>query len=61
MLFIGMELIGVKYRVLAGIMICYTFAFGYVLLAGIAYLSKNWVYTQIAISTPAFLFLSYYW
>ena len=60
-LLIGMELIGAYYRVLAGIMICYFFALGYVLLAGIAYLSRNWVYTQIATSTPAFLFLSYYW
>lgn len=56
-----MELIGTAYRVLAGIGICYTFALGYLILTGIAYVSRNWIYTQIAISAPAFLFLSYYW
>lgn len=59
--FAGMELIGKAYRVFSGVTICYFFALGYVLLAGIAYLSRNWLYTQIAISAPAFLFLSYYW
>ena len=54
-------MIGKSYRVLAGIGICYAFALGYVLLAGIAYISGNWVYTQIAISAPALLFLIYYW
>ena len=54
-------MIGKSYRVLAGIGICYAFSLGYILLAGIAYISKNWVYTQIAISAPALLFLIDYW
>ena len=56
-----MELIGPKYRLVAGICIQYFFAIGYVLLTGIAYLAREWKYIEIAMSAPSFLFLTYYW
>lgn len=56
-----MELIGKQYRIYAGVATAFTFAFGYLILAGVSYWLKDWKYTQIAISIPSFLFLSYYW
>ena len=57
----AMELVGTSYRIFAGIVVFYFSALGYVMLAAIAYLSRNWSYTQIAISAPALLILSYFW
>ena len=57
----AMELVGTPYRIFAGIVVFYFSALGYVMLAAIAYLSRNWSYTQIAISAPALLILSYFW
>lgn len=56
-----MELIGPKYRLVAGIVIQYFFAIGYVLLTGIAYGLKDWTYIQFAISAPSFILLIYGW
>jgi len=58
---LGMELIGPKYRLVAGIVIQYFFAIGYVLLTGIAYGLKDWTYIQFAISAPSFILLIYGW
>ncbi|XP_067931131.1 organic cation transporter protein-like [Watersipora subatra] len=58
---LGMELIGPKYRLVAGIVIQYFFALGYVLVTGFAYATKQWQYLEIAMSAPSFLFLTYYW
>ena len=56
-----MELIGPKYRLVAGVVIQYFFAIGYVLLTGIAYGLKDWTYIQFAMSAPSFIFLIYAW
>ena len=57
----GMELIGPKYRMVAGIVIHYFFAIGYVLVTGIAYAFKEWKYLEIDMSAPSFVFLIYAW
>ncbi|CAC5415437.1 SLC22A4_5 [Mytilus coruscus] len=58
---LGMELVGPSKRVWAGIVICYFFAAGMVVLAGVAYLIRDWVYLEIAISIPSVFFLFYWW
>ncbi|KAF6035048.1 Orct [Bugula neritina] len=58
---ISMELIGKEYRLMTGVVICLFFSLGYVLLSGIAFLSRNWMNTQMIITFPMLLFLSYYW
>ncbi|XP_064595319.1 organic cation transporter protein-like [Liolophura sinensis] len=58
---LGVELVGPSKRVWAGIVIEYFFALGIVLLAGIAFLIRNWRYLQIAVSLPSALFLVYWW
>lgn len=54
-------MVGPSKRVWAGIVIEYFFALGIVLLAGIAFLIRNWQYLQIAVSAPSALFLVYWW
>lgn len=56
-----MELVGKQYRVYIGVAVRYFYTTGFVILTGIAYLSKDWFYTQIATTAPALLFLSYIW
>ncbi|KAF6035184.1 Orct [Bugula neritina] len=58
---IAMELVGKQYRVYIGVAVRYFYTTGFVILTGIAYLSKDWFYTQIATTAPALLFLSYIW
>jgi len=46
---------------LAGVITDYFFGFGYILLAGVAYLIRDWRKLQLAISAPGFLFVFYIW
>ncbi|KAA0708875.1 Solute carrier family 22 member 6-A [Triplophysa tibetana] len=58
---LGTEWTGPKQRMLAGVITDYFFGFGYILLAGVAYLIPDWRKLQLAISAPGFLFLFYIW
>ncbi|XP_039638536.1 solute carrier family 22 member 13 isoform X3 [Perca fluviatilis] len=58
---LGIEWTGSKQRMLAGIITDYSFGVGYILLAGIAYLIRDWRKLQLAISAPGFLFIFYIW
>ncbi|XP_016362737.1 organic cation transporter protein-like isoform X1 [Sinocyclocheilus anshuiensis] len=58
---LGTEWTGPKKRMLAGVITDYFFGFGYILLAGVAYLIRDWRKLQLAISAPGFLFLFYIW
>ncbi|TDH00047.1 hypothetical protein EPR50_G00183370 [Perca flavescens] len=58
---LGIEWTGSKQRMLAGIITDYSFGVGYILLAGIAYLIRDWRKLQLAISAPGFLFVFYIW
>ncbi|XP_070569249.1 organic cation transporter protein-like [Ptychodera flava] len=55
------EHVGQSKRIFAGMMLQYSFAIGYMLLAGIAYFVRYWWLLQLIISLPCVLFLSYYW
>lgn len=57
----GTEWTGSKQRMLAGIITDYFFGFGYIFLAGVAYLIRDWRKLQLAISAPGFLFIFYIW
>lgn len=50
-----------KKRMLAGIITDYAFNAGYMLLAGVAYLIRDWRKLQLAISAPGFLLFFYVW
>ncbi|XP_070706011.1 organic cation transporter protein [Pempheris klunzingeri] len=58
---LGTEWTGSKQRMLAGIITDYFFGLGYILLAGVAYLIRDWRKLQLAISAPGFLFIFYIW
>ncbi|KAI3358401.1 hypothetical protein L3Q82_014830 [Scortum barcoo] len=50
-----------KRMLLAGIITDYAFGLGYMLLAGVAYLIRDWRKLQLAISAPGFLLIFYIW
>ncbi|XP_076609968.1 solute carrier family 22 member 6-B [Chaetodon auriga] len=58
---LGTEWTCTKKRMLAGIITDYAFGLGYMLLAGIAYLIRDWRKLQLAISAPGFLLIFYIW
>ena len=59
---LAMEMVGPKYRVVAGTLCQYYYTFGYIVMAGVAYfLNDNWQILQIALTLPCILFLSYWW
>ncbi|KAJ3606660.1 hypothetical protein NHX12_026179 [Muraenolepis orangiensis] len=58
---LGTEWTGSKHRMLAGLLTDYFFGLGYILLAGVAYLVRDWRHLQLAISAPGFLFFFYIW
>ena len=58
---IGMELVGPSKRVWAGIVVDYFFASGLVVLAGVGYLIRDWMYLELTVSVPIVLFLFYWW
>ncbi|XP_059206252.1 solute carrier family 22 member 13 [Centropristis striata] len=58
---LGTEWTCTKRRMLAGITTDYAFGLGYMLLAGVAYLIRDWRKLQLAISAPGFLLIFYIW
>uniref|UniRef100_A0A8C6WH63 Si:dkey-166k12.1 n=1 Tax=Neogobius melanostomus TaxID=47308 RepID=A0A8C6WH63_9GOBI len=58
---LGTEWTCTKRRMLAGITTDYAFGLGYMLIAGIAYLIRDWRKLQLAISVPGFLLTFYIW
>ncbi|XP_001341287.1 solute carrier family 22 member 13 isoform X1 [Danio rerio] len=58
---LGTEWTCTQRRMLAGIFTDYFFGFGYMLLAGVAFLIRDWRKLQLAISAPGFLFIFYIW
>ncbi|XP_072303766.1 solute carrier family 22 member 13 [Eucyclogobius newberryi] len=58
---LGTEWTCTKRRMLAGIITDYAFGLGYMLIAGIAYLIRDWRKLQLAISAPGFLLIFYIW
>lgn len=59
---LAMEMVGPKYRVIAGTLCQYYYTFGYFVMALVAYfLNDNWQLLQIVLSLPCVLFLSYWW
>ena len=56
-----MELVGPSKRMWAGIVIAYFFAAGLVILAGVGYLIRDWMYLELALSIPGVFFLIYWW
>ncbi|KAL8570515.1 hypothetical protein ACOMHN_008872 [Nucella lapillus] len=55
------ELVGARYRVLAGTVISIFYSLGYMALAGMAYFIRSWRYLEIAITAPVLLFIIYWW
>ncbi|TMS18155.1 Solute carrier family 22 member 13 [Larimichthys crocea] len=58
---LGTEWTCTKRRMLAGIITDYAFGLGYMSLAGIAYMIRDWRKLQLAISAPGFLLIFYIW
>ncbi|KAK2921307.1 hypothetical protein Q8A73_000792 [Channa argus] len=58
---LGTEWTCTKRRMLAGIITDYAFGLGYMLLAGVAYLIRDWRKLQLVISAPGFLLIFYIW
>ena len=59
---LAMEMVGPRYRVVAGTLCQYYYTLGYLVMAAVAYLlNHNWHLLQVALSAPCVLFLSYWW
>uniref|UniRef100_A0A4W5N696 Si:dkey-166k12.1 n=1 Tax=Hucho hucho TaxID=62062 RepID=A0A4W5N696_9TELE len=56
---LGTEWTCTQRRMLAGVFTDYFFGLGYMLIAGLAYLIRDWRKLQLAISVPGFLFIFY--
>uniref|UniRef100_A0A670YSV6 Major facilitator superfamily (MFS) profile domain-containing protein n=1 Tax=Pseudonaja textilis TaxID=8673 RepID=A0A670YSV6_PSETE len=59
--FIGMEWIPSKYRAIVGTTNGYSYTTGQFILAGVAYLIRDWRWLQLAVSLPFFVFFLYSW
>ncbi|XP_074033248.1 organic cation transporter protein-like [Leptinotarsa decemlineata] len=55
------EMAGKNNREASAIVLNYFFAIGEAIVALIAWYSRDWVYVQLIVSTPALLFVGYYW
>lgn len=58
---IGVEMVGPKRREVTGIVLNYFYALGEAAVGLIAWLTKDWVVTQLLVSAPPFIFIIYYW
>lgn len=57
---LGVEMMGPSFRTLGGMLIQFFFAAGAMILAGMAYYIRDWVWLQLAASIPLSLFLLYF-
>eukprot|EP00058_Branchiostoma_floridae_P007179 XP_002592667.1 hypothetical protein BRAFLDRAFT_118384 [Branchiostoma floridae] len=55
------ELVSPDKRSLVGMVIWIYWAIGYVILSGIAYLIRTWMWLQIAVTMPYLFFISFWW
>ncbi|GFO06262.1 organic cation transporter protein [Plakobranchus ocellatus] len=55
------EMVGPRYRVIAGFVSQSFYSIGFMTLAGIAFLIREWRYLEIAITLPVILFGVYWW
>lgn len=58
---LGMELVGAKYRRLGAVVAGAFYAFGEMILAGMAYVLTDYRILHAAIAVPSLVFLSYWW
>ncbi|XP_042232985.1 carcinine transporter-like [Homarus americanus] len=58
---ISLELVGPSYRSFVTVMTCLFYVGGMLLLAGVAYLVRNWVYLCLVTSLPFFVYVVYWW
>lgn len=58
---ISLELVGPSYRSFVTVMTCLFYVGGMLLLAGVAYLIRNWVYLCLVTSLPFFTYVVYWW
>lgn len=59
--FLALELVGPNYRSFITVMTCMFYTLGLVLLSGVTYYVRNWVYLALATSTPFTLYFIYWW
>ncbi|XP_044266487.1 carcinine transporter [Tribolium madens] len=57
---ISLELVGPNYRSFVTVMICLFYTLGLLMLAGVAYLVRDWVYFALSTSLP-FILYYFYW
>ncbi|OWF45914.1 organic cation transporter protein-like [Mizuhopecten yessoensis] len=58
---LGVELVGPSKRKYAGIVLEFFFSIGLMMVAGVSYFVRHWYYISIICSTPAVLFIAYWW
>ncbi|XP_050392340.1 organic cation transporter protein isoform X1 [Patella vulgata] len=58
---LGVELVGPSKRMLAGIIVEYFWAFGVMILGGVAYALRDWQLLQMTFAFPSIILLSYWW
>ncbi|XP_069690686.1 organic cation transporter protein [Periplaneta americana] len=58
---IGVELVGKQKREMSGIILNYFYAVGEAAVGLVAWLTKDWMAIQLAVSAPPALFALYYW
>ncbi|XP_041369552.1 organic cation transporter protein-like [Gigantopelta aegis] len=58
---IGMELVGPTKRTYVGLVIEFFWCIGLIILAGVAYLIRDWRYLQLSLTLPVVFFFAYWW
>ncbi|XP_034253034.1 organic cation transporter protein-like isoform X2 [Thrips palmi] len=56
-----MEVVGGKWRTISGVSYLFPVPLSYIMIAGIAYLVRDWRSIQLAITLPAITLLSFFW
>jgi hypothetical protein len=59
--FSGMELVGGKWRTISGVSFLFPVPLGYITVAGIAYVVRDWRIMQLAVTLPAISLLAAVW